>query len=210
MRPPRLFLPAALGSVFLLQHVDPYAGLPDPRVASLLREMNGGGVTQNIPPQDGRYLHDLIVRNDLKAGLEVGASSACSGIWLGSAFRRTGGRLITLESDPERYRMAAAFFRKAELNQHVELRLAEAPGILVSLNGPFDFVFLDTRWADYNRLLELILPKVRPGGFIAAHDVANQRARMSDFLSRITGDHSLRTELVALSRAGLSITQQLK
>lgn len=106
--------------------------------------------------------------------------------------------------------MAAAFFRKAELNQHVELRLAEAPGILVSLNGPFDFVFLDTRWADYNRLLELILPKVRPGGFIAAHDVANQRARMSDFLSRITGDHSLRTELVALSRAGLSITQKLK
>src|SRR5262249_13935450 len=50
----------------------------------------------NVPYEDGRVLHDLIVSKGLKRGLEIGTSTGHSGVWIAWAMSRTGGRLITI------------------------------------------------------------------------------------------------------------------
>jgi len=194
----------------LLQAPDPYAGLPDPTAVRVLQAISGRPQQANVPPQDGRYLYDLVVKSDLKAGLEIGSSFGCSGIWLGLAFRQTGGRLVTVESDRRRAREAAANFRRAGLSRHVEPMLAEALEVVPGMGGPFDLVFIDGRKQDYGLYLAIVLPKVRPGGFIAAHNVSDSRSRMGDFIRSLTSNPQLKTEFVALSGSGLSISRVVR
>lgn len=43
----------------------------------------------------------LYVRKGYKRGLDIGTARGYSSMWLGLAMRKTGGRLITIEVDPE-------------------------------------------------------------------------------------------------------------
>lgn len=78
-----------------------YDNLPDPRLVTLLKSISGKPGRTDLFPQDGRYLYDLILKNKLASGLEIGASGGYAAIWLGMAFRQTGGRLVSVESSKE-------------------------------------------------------------------------------------------------------------
>ena len=55
----------------------------------------------------------------------------------------------------------------------------------------------------------MVLPKVNPGGIVAAHDVAGQSRDAAGYIRAVTGNPLLKTELIPLSPAGLSITRKL-
>ena len=186
-----------------------YDGLPDPSLVPLLKSISARPGRTGFFPQDGRYLYDLILKNKLTSGLEIGASKGHAAIWLGMAFRRTGGRLISIAHEPEGRRETLANLNRAMLLDRIELRLNDAFEIVPALPGPFDFVLLDGRAQDYERYLTMVLPKVRPGGIVAAHDVAGQSREATDFIRNVTGNPQLKTELIPLSPAGLSITWKL-
>jgi predicted O-methyltransferase YrrM len=164
----------------------------------------------NIAPREGRYLHDLIIENDLKAGLEIGTSNGYSALWLGMAFRQTGGNLITIEYNQARAREAMEKFQEAGLDDRIDLRLQDALEAIPALTGPFDFVFIDGWKEDYLDYLELVLPKVRPGGYIAAHNVTDQRTGMADFIRAIASHPNLKTEFLPISRSGISVSRKIK
>jgi len=189
---------------------DPFSQLPDPSLISLLKAVWSKSGRMDIAPQEGRYLHDLIMENDLKAGLEIGTFNGYSALWLGLAFRQTGGRLIAIEYDAARGREARANIEQAGLLALIDLRLEDAKKVVPALTGPFDFVFIDAWKEDYQDYLEMILPKVRPGGLIVAHNVTDQRSRMSGFIRAITHNPQLKTEFVPLSRSGLSVSRKIK
>jgi caffeoyl-CoA O-methyltransferase len=186
-----------------------YDGLPDPSLIPLLKSISAQSGKARFFPEEGRYLYDLILKNKLISGLEVGASNGYAAIWLGMAFRRTGGRLICIAHDPEGRRETLANLNRALLLDRIELRLNDAFEIVPALSGPFDFVLLDGRAKDYERYLAMVLPKVSPGGIIAAHDVAGQSRDATDYIRAVTENRLLKTELMPLSPAGLSITRKL-
>jgi caffeoyl-CoA O-methyltransferase len=186
-----------------------YDGLPDPSLVPLLKSISARSGSARFFPQDGRYLHDLILKNKLISGLEIGASKGYAAIWLGMAFRGTGGRLICIAHDPEGRRETFANLNRAMLLDRIELRLNDAFEIIPALSGPFDFVLLDGRAQDYERYLAMVLPKVNPGGIVAAHDVAGQSRDATGYIRAVTGNPLLKTELIPLSPAGLSITRKL-
>jgi hypothetical protein len=74
-----------------------FRGIEDAKALAVLKSMTGQGVT----PEDGRALYDLVVRKGYKRGLDIGTARGYSSMWLGLAMRQTGGRLITIEIDPE-------------------------------------------------------------------------------------------------------------
>jgi predicted O-methyltransferase YrrM len=189
---------------------DPHSRLPDPTLVPLLQSVWGKPGRMNITPQEGRYLHDLIIENDLKACLEVGTSNGYSALWLAMALRQTGGRLITLENNSARGREAMANFKEAGLLDRIDLRVEDALEIIPTLPGPFDFIFIDAWKEDYQRYLEMVLPKVRPGGIIVAHNVTDGRSAMAGFIKEITHDPLLETEFVPISRSGLSVSRKIK
>jgi predicted O-methyltransferase YrrM len=189
---------------------DPFSHLPDPKIVSLLKSVWGKAGRMNIAPQEGRFLHDLIIENDLKAGLEIGTSNGYSALWLGMAFRQTGGRLTTIEYNKTRGREALANFKQAGLQDRIDMRMEDATKTIPTLMGPFDFVFIDAWKEDYEDYLEMVLPKVRPGGIITAHNVSDQRSRMAGFIRAITHNPQLDTEFAPISRSGLSVSRKIK
>ena len=74
----------------------------DEQVRSFLQKMQNRWADLNVPEEDGRILHDIVVKKNYKKALELGTSTGRSGILIAWALSKTGGRLITVEIDESR------------------------------------------------------------------------------------------------------------
>ncbi len=160
----------------------------------------------SIMPSEGEYLSNLATKLKAKRVLEIGTASGYSGVWLGLALRETGGRLITLEIDPQRHSRAVQNFKEAGLDDIIDARLTDALQEIPKLAGPFDLVFIDAWKPDYAKYLAMTLPLVRSGGIIIAHNVRNQQREMPEFLEAIRNNPALSTEFVEVTRSGFSVS----
>jgi predicted O-methyltransferase YrrM len=139
----------------------------------------------NITPDTGRLLWILIRTSRATRILEVGTSNAYSTIWLADAARATGGRVVTLEADPGKIALARENLGRAGCADRVDLVAGRAAETLSTLTGPFDFVFLDADRASYLTYLEMVLPKVVPGGLIVADNVTSHPEELAAYLARV-------------------------
>jgi caffeoyl-CoA O-methyltransferase len=149
----------------------------DAKVTRFLAQHRFGWRDMNVPESDGRLLHDLVVKNGYKRALEIGTSTGHSGIWTAWALSKTGGRLVTIEIDEGRYREALGNFEEAGLSAYVDARRADAHELVPRLEGPFDFVVIDADKDWYTRYARAVIPKLRVGGCLTAHNVSPSRSR---------------------------------
>ncbi len=192
------------------QDESPYSGIYDIEVLPMLQFLPRVYGGMNITAADGRVLYDLIVENGYKRGLEIGTSNGYSGLWMGLAFKKTGGELITLEIERMRAEEAKRNFKKAGLEKVIDARICDAFKEIPEIEGEFDFVFIDAWKADYFRFLKLVRLRMKPGGVITAHNVLNAGRDMQDFLDAIKNDEGLKTIIVRSSTGGISISMVLK
>ena len=136
----------------------------------------------NIAPENGQFLSILIRSIQAQNVLEVGTSNGYSTIWIASALKETGGRLITLEFDPKRAEEAQTHLQEVGLDSIVEVRIGNALDEIPKCNAIFDLVFLDAEKNEYQRYLELALPNIRAGGLIIADDTVTMRDEMPDYV----------------------------
>jgi predicted O-methyltransferase YrrM len=160
----------------------------------------------NIDAAEGVWLRDLAKSVQARRALEIGTSTGYSGIWIAMALRQNGGNLITLEINQRRHGQALENFRATGLDAIIDARLGNALEEVPKIEGPFDFVFIDANKPDYLRYYEMVLPKVRSGGVIVAHNVDNLPRQMSDFLARIKSDPKVRTEFANPGTQGFSVS----
>jgi predicted O-methyltransferase YrrM len=188
------------------QPADPPPGL-DERVRAFLEERRGTWRDMNVPEVDGRTLHDLVLKHRFTRALEIGTSTGHSGIWIAWALSRTGGRLVTIEIDRRRHDIARANFERAGLLPYVDLRLGDAHAVVRTLDGPFDFVFVDAEKEGYPAYLEAIWPRLAAGGCLTAHNVSGRfQPGIREFLDRLSALPDARTTIDRSSGAGLSIS----
>lgn len=159
-----------------------------------------------VSEEDGRFLRLMVASSRTKNALEIGAASGYSAIWIGLGLRETGGRLTTIEYDPQRAREAEANIRRAGLADIVTVVSGDAFKAIPKLPGEFDFVFLDAWKRDYQRFFDLVFPRLRPGGLFLAHNVVNKRDEMKDFLTTIHSHPKLFTSIVSPSGEGVSLS----
>jgi len=160
----------------------------------------------SVDPVDGAYFYKVTSELKAKRVLEIGTSTGYSGGWFAMALKKTGGKLITLEIDPDRRAYAQKNFEAMGVADVVDARLCNALVELPKIEGPFDIVFIDAWKPDYLKYYELTVNKVRPGGVILAHNTRNAAGPMQDFLRRIQTDPAVRTEFLKESAQGLSIS----
>lgn len=146
----------------------------------------------NVPLEDGRLLRLLTEAANAKHVVEIGTSNGYSGIWLCLALRTTGGKLTTYEINAHRASLARENFKRAGVDDIVTLVEGDAHIEVTKMKEPIDILFLDADKEGYIDYFNKLLPQVRPGGLILAHNV-NMRGQMQDFIKAITTDPSLET-----------------
>ncbi len=145
----------------------------------------------NITPDTGRLLWIMIRATGASRILEVGTSNAFSTIWLADAARETRGRVTTLEVNPDKVRLARENLARAGLSERVEIVQGPAGDTLSGLTGPFDFVFLDADRGNYLTYLELVVPRLVPGGLLVADNVTSHAHELGDYLARVKSHPAL-------------------
>jgi predicted O-methyltransferase YrrM len=159
-----------------------------------------------ISEEDGRFLRVLIAARGAKRVLEIGGASGYSAIWMGSAVKETGGRVVTIEYEPERAKALADNVRRAGVADVVRVVAGDAFEQIPKLEGTFDFVFLDAWKKDYKRFFDLVYPRLDARGLFVAHNVVNKKNEMKDFLDAIQKHPSLWTTIVSPSSEGMSVS----
>lgn len=155
----------------------------------------------SVPMQDGRALRLLTEAVGAKNVVEIGTSTGYSGLWFCLALQRTDGHLTTFEIDHQRASMAGQHFKEAGVDKMVIVVEGDAHEQVVKLKGPIDVAFIDADKAGYVDYLNKLLPLVRPGGLILAHNVD----MVPDYVKAVTTSADLET-IFYMEGAGLAAT----
>lgn len=172
-------------------------------LAEMSRHRTPGGM--NVPTRDGRILRVLAESIGAKNVVEIGTSTGYSTVWLCVALRQTGGKITTFEIDAERAATARENFAKAGVTSLVTLLEGDAHETVGQLKDPIDLLFLDADKEGYLDYVKKLLPLVRPGGLIVAHNM-NERQADPKFVEAITGSPKLETVFLNLESSGIGVT----
>ena len=159
-----------------------------------------------VSEEDGRLLRVLAATSGAKRVLEIGSANGYSAIWIGLGLRETGGRLVTIEYDAKRAQEAEANVRAAGLADIVRVLPGDAFKVIPTVEGTFDFVFLDAWKKDYQRFFDLVFPRLDKGGLFVAHNVVNKATEMGDFLGTVRTHPGLLSAIVSPSGEGVSVS----
>lgn len=188
------------------QASDPQTDL-DARVRAFLAQRAGQWHDLNVPESDGQQLYDLVIKGGYTRALEIGTSTGRSGIWTAWALAKTGGRLLTIEIDEGRHAQAVRNFADAGLARVVDARRADAHDLVPTLDGPFDFVFIDADKEWYTAYAKAVISKLVVGGCVAAHNVypggGRRRGGTGDYHAYIIGLSYMET---TVTPGGLAIS----
>jgi predicted O-methyltransferase YrrM len=175
------------------------------KALAALEEARKGERFANVSTEDGRLLRQLTEAVNAQRVVELGTSTGESGIWFAIALRKTGGHLYTHDIDPERLQVARRSFESAGVSDLITIIEGDAHETIKQHTEPVDIVFLDADKEGYLDYLEKILPRVRPGGLIIAH---NMRRPEPDprYIKAITTNPDLDTSFVLMEGAGIGVT----
>jgi predicted O-methyltransferase YrrM len=146
----------------------------DPALAGALAANAAAGLPEiDVSPPHGRLLELLARMMGARRILEIGTLGGYSTICLARALPEDG-RLVTLELDPHHAAVARENLRKAGVAGKVELIVGPALDTLRTLEGPFDFVFIDADKPSNPAYLREALSLSRPGTAILVDNVVRE------------------------------------
>ena len=162
----------------------------------------------NISRQTANFLSILIKSVNAQNILEIGTSNGYSGIWLAKALKVTGGKLTTVEFWDKRLVLAKENFKICGVEDIITTKLGSACDILPILDEEFDFVFIDANKSEYIKYFDIIHPKLKKGGIIAADNVLSHAEKVKPFVDKISNHPEYQAQVLDLP-AGLLLAIKL-
>jgi predicted O-methyltransferase YrrM len=193
----------------------------DDRVLEVLRRLEAEDVEERerglppgqrsraVAPTTGRFLFSFVAPQTDCEVLEIGGSRGYSSIWLGAGVRHLGGRVLSLEKDPDSAQRWRRNVADAGLDQWVELVEGNAFESLQAIDDVFDVVFLDAEKDDYDALFTLAREQLEPGAVVIADNVHSHRETLGAYSEARQNDPTLSSVTVPLDR-GLEVTVVLR
>lgn len=161
--------------------------------------------SRQVAPSTGRFLFALAASQAGIEVLEVGGSRGYSTIWLAAGARVLGGRVVSLEHDPEKCAAWRANVADAGLGEWAELVEGDAFATLRETGDVFDLVFLDAEKGDYEGLFALVRPLLEPGALVVADNVLSHAEPLAGYSAARQADPGLSSVTLPLDR-GLELT----
>jgi predicted O-methyltransferase YrrM len=188
----------------------------DERLRNLLKEIeehgleNDARVTErprkmlNLEPASAQLLSILVRASGVSRAIEIGTSNAYSTIWLAWSLAPAGGRILSIDRNPDKHVLARENLRRANLLDRVELRTGDAAEISRQLAGPFDLVFLDADRRSFPEQFQILLPKLAPKALVVADNVLSHPEEIAEYLKLISSLADFQHTIVPVGK-GLSI-----
>jgi predicted O-methyltransferase YrrM len=160
---------------------------------------------RNVEPATAELLSVLVRATGAGRILELGTSNGYSTIWLADAAERTGGRVLSVDTDPERTTLAQQNLDRAGLGECAELLTKDAATALSeSGEGAWEFMFLDAERPAYPSYLADLVRTLSPGGMLAVDNVHSHAHELVEFTEMIESQTAL-TQTVLAVGAGLRL-----
>jgi caffeoyl-CoA O-methyltransferase len=156
---------------YLVDHGTPPDVLQRDLIADTHRQF-GQFAGMQIDPVQGSFLTMLARLVDARLAVEVGTFTGYSSICLARGLA-PGGRLICCDISEEFTALARAYWERAGLTDHIELRLGPALDTLEAMptDPPVDLAFIDADKGGYRAYYEALIERLRPGGVIVVDNV---------------------------------------
>lgn len=128
-----------------------------------------------IAPEQGQFMAMLVKLMGAKHALEIGVYTGYSSTVVALALPAEG-TLLACDTSEEWTAVAKEFWRKANVETKITLKLAPALDTLNELldlgkQNYFDFVFIDADKGNYDNYYEASLELIRPGGLIVIDNI---------------------------------------
>lgn len=176
-------------------------------VLKALEAMRAGPQHYNVSVRNGRLLRLLTEATRAQRVVEVGTSTGESSVWFALGLRKTGGHLYTHEINEKRARIARENFRRAGVDSLITLIEGDAHETVHRYEEPIDIIFLDADKSGYPDYLDTLLPLVRPGGLVIAHNM-NRPQPDPRYVDAITQNPKLESVFLFMDGAGLGVTMK--
>lgn len=163
-------------SPLLYQYMLDISGHEHPVLADLrLQTQKHPLATMQISPEQAKFLQLLIRLVNAKQVLELGTFTGYSALAMALAMP-ADGHLLTCDINAEWTKDAFSYWKEAEQNQKIELRLGPAVNTLYQLindgyGQKFDFIFIDADKTNYLTYYEQALQLINPKGLIAIDNI---------------------------------------
>ena len=180
-----------------------------------------------IIEQEAREAHVPIIRREMQSFLKVllilkkpmrilkVATAVSFSALLMSDYAPEGCRITTIENYEKRIPIARENFRRAGRESQIELIEGDASEVLKTLEGSYDFVFMDAAKGQYIHYLPSVLRLLAEGGCLVSDNVMQDgdviesrfaverrnrtiHARMRDYLYELKHNEELVTSIIPL------------
>ncbi len=152
----------------------------------------------NIGRDTAEFLHNLVLLRKFKKVLEIGTSNGYSGIVLGNALEKNNGKLITIESHAERFKMAEENFSKAKLEKTIIQIKGHAPEDIPADLNNLDLVFLDATKKEHLNYFNTLKDRLTPHGIIIGDNVQSHREKMKNYIEEVKHNSNFTTVELSL------------
>lgn len=135
----------------------------------LLLELEQHGQREGIPVVDraaGRLLSVLVHCMQANRILELGTAYGYSTLWMALALP-PAGKIWTIDPDMERTEIATSYFRRAGVEDRIEIINQPALEVLEPFpQRNLDIVFIDAVKSEYEDYLEAVVPMLKRSGIV--------------------------------------------
>jgi predicted O-methyltransferase YrrM len=152
----------------------------DPALDAALAASEAAGLPAiQVAPLQGKLLMMLAAAMGARRILEIGTLGGYSTIWLAHGLVE-GGRVITLDMNPDYAEVARGNIANAGLADRVEIRVGKALDTLPLLEaegaGPFDLIFIDADKPSTPDYFDSAVRLARQGSLIVVDNVVREGA----------------------------------
>ena len=169
------------------------------------------------------FLKVMMLMNRPARVLEVGTAVGFSAILM-SEYLPEGSRITTIENYEKRIPIARNNFKRAGKEEQITLIEGDALEVMKTLEGPYDFIFMDAAKGQYINFLPELLRLMPAGGLLISDNVLQEgdivesrygvtrrnrtiHTRMREYIYTLTHAEQLETSIVPI---GDGITLSVK
>lgn len=189
----------------------------DTRNSELLETIESEARAADVPiirREMQSFLKVLLMLKKPARVLEVGTAVGFSALLM-SEYVPEECRITTIENYEKRIPIAHENFRRAGKEEQITLIEGDAAEVLKTLDGPYDFIFMDAAKGQYIHYLPDILRLLSPGGCLVSDNVMQDgdviesrfaverrnrtiHARMREYLYELKHNDALTTSIIPL------------